>query len=46
MALPQNIFIHEFQAGASETSNIGYGAMVGFDAYTKKGITVFLLKLI
>jgi hypothetical protein len=34
------IFIHEFQAGASESSSIGYGAMVGFDAYTKKGAVI------
>lgn len=32
------LFINEFQKGASETGNIGFGAMVGVENYSVKGV--------
>lgn len=32
------IFINNFQKGSSETGNIGFGAFVGIETYSKKGV--------
>lgn len=42
--LTKSIFINNFQKGASENPNIGYGAVVGMDIYTKKGVVMLAKK--
>ncbi len=36
--MQNSFFINEFQKGSSENANIGYGSIVGFDVYSKKGV--------
>lgn len=36
----QQLFINTFQKGSSENSNLGTGALIGIDTYTKKGVTL------
>lgn len=38
MALSKPQFINQFQKGSSETANMGFGAMVGVETYTVKGV--------
>ena len=38
MALAKSLFINKFEKGTQENPSIGYGAMVGYDMYSKKGI--------
>lgn len=38
--LKNSLFINDFQKGASENANIGTGAIVGCDTYTKKGVAL------
>lgn len=38
MPLNQSLFIKDFQKGSSESANIGFGAMVGVETYSKKGV--------
>jgi hypothetical protein len=34
----QPLFLNEFQKGASENANLGYGTMLGVETYSKKGV--------
>lgn len=34
----KSIFVNKFQEGSKENQNIGTGAIVGFDTYSKKGV--------
>lgn len=42
--LTKSIFINNFEKGQSENANIGYGAVVGLDIYTKKGVVMLAKK--
>lgn len=42
--LTKSIFINNFEKGADENPNIGYGAVVGMDIYTKKGVVMLAKK--
>jgi hypothetical protein len=38
--LTKPIFVNKFEKGQSENANIGYGAVVGLDIYSKKGVVM------
>lgn len=44
--MQKQIFVNKFQGGSSENPNVGIGAIVGFDTYSKKGIARLAKKMV
>lgn len=44
--MQKQIFINKFQKGVQQNSNLGNGAIVGFDAYTKQGAVILGKKIV
>lgn len=44
--LDKKLFINKFQTGSTENPNVGMGAIVGFDTYSKKGVTRLAKKMV